>query len=67
MKYHAVSSFAKLGSYFVYAQAIKQFSETVPLFILSLPLIQEGQLSVTDEKWAFSIGKLPRRLAQEMT
>ena len=33
--------------------------------ILSLPLIQEGQLSVTDERCALSTGKLPRWHAQE--
>ena len=33
--------------------------------ILSLPLIQEGQLSVTGERCALSTGKLPRRLALE--
>ena len=32
--------------------------------ILSFPLIQEGQLSVTGE-YAVSTGKLPRRLEQE--
>ena len=31
----------------------------------SFPLIQEAQLSVTDERCALSTGKLPKRLAQE--
>ena len=39
--------------------------ETVSTTILSLPLIQEGQLSVTGEEWTLSTGKLPRRLAKE--
>ena len=33
--------------------------------ILSLPLIQEGQLSVTGERCSPSTGELPRRLAQD--
>ena len=33
--------------------------------ILSLPLIQKEQLSVTGERIALTTGKLPRRLAQE--
>ena len=32
--------------------------------ILTLPLIQQGQWSVTGKSWALSTGKLPRRLAQ---
>ena len=39
--------------------------KNVSTAILPLPLIQEGQLSVTGEKCAVSTGKLPRRLAQE--
>ena len=41
--------------------------EIMSTAILSLPLIQEGQLSVTGERMkecALSTGKLPRRLAQ---
>ena len=39
--------------------------EYVMFYILSLPLIQEEQLLVTGERMCTSIGKLPRRLAQE--
>ena len=39
--------------------------EEVSTDILSLPLIQEGQLSVTGERWALSTGKLYRSFAQK--
>ena len=39
--------------------------EIISTVFLSLPLILEGQLSVTGKECALSTGKLPRRLAQE--
>ena len=39
--------------------------EIISTTILSLPLIQEGQLSLTGKECALSTGKLPRTLAQE--
>ena len=40
--------------------------EKISMTIISLPLIQEGQLSVTGERMCTNdTGKLPRRLARE--
>ena len=39
--------------------------EIISTVMLSLPLIQEGLLSVTVERMCTAIGKLPRKLAQE--